>query len=141
MRKEKIILSIAAGIVGILVALGAFFFYQSTKQLRSNQIKKITIETPTPNPESGMFIKISTPKDEEVVEDRVIKVSGKTVANSKIVVLSDTFQQAGVADDSGNFSIDITLSENENILQISSISPNGEIAKTERVVTYSTESF
>lgn len=141
MRKEKIILSIVAATFGILVALGGFFFYQSTKELRSNQIKKITIESPTPNLEEGMFLNITTPKDEEVVTTRTIKVSGKTVPDAKIVVLSESFEQGAVADRNGDFSTDITLSQNENILQISAIAPNGETMKLTRIVTYSTESF
>lgn len=141
MRKEKIILSIIAATVGILVALGAFFFYQSTKTLRDSQIKKITIESPTPNPEKGLFLNITSPKDEEVVSNRTLKISGKTVSNSKIVIISNNSEYAAIADKNGNFSTSITLSENENILQIVAISPNGEIVKTERVVTYTTEKF
>lgn len=141
MRKEKIILSIIAATVGILVALGAFFFYQSTRTLRDSQIKKITIESPTPNPEKGLFLNIISPKDEEVVTNRVVKVNGKTMPNAKIVIISDSTQEAAVADKDGNFSTSITLSENENILQITAVSPVGENIKAERVVTYTIESF
>lgn len=141
MRKEKIILSIIAGTVGILVALGAFFFYQSTKTLRDSQIKKIVIDSPTPNPEKGLFLNITSPKDEEVVSNRTVKVSGKTVSNAKIVIIASSFEVAAVADRDGNFSTSVSLSENENILQIIAVSPDGENVKTERVVTYTTESF
>lgn len=141
MRKEKIILSIIAGVVGILVALGALFFYQSTKTLRDSQIKKIIIDSPTPNPEKGLFIDVFSPKDEEVVSTRVIKISGKTISNAKIVIISNNSEVGAVADKEGNFSTSVTLSENENILQIIAISPIGENIKAERVVTYTTESF
>ena len=141
MRKEKIILSIIAASVGILVALGAFFFYQSTKKLRDSQIKKITIESPTPNPNTYLFLNIITPKDEDVVSNKTIKVSGKTISNAKIVIISNSSEQAAIADSDGNFSTNVTLSENENILQIIAISESGETIKSERTVTYSTETF
>ncbi len=141
MRKEKIILSTAAVLIGILVAVGLFFFYQSTRQLRSTQIKKITIETPTPSQAGGMFLSIDSPKDEEVVSNREIKVSGKTVPNANIVILGGSFEEAAQANKDGDFSTSITLSANENILEISAIAPNGESAKAVRVVTYSTENF
>lgn len=141
MRKEKIILSIIAGTVGILVALGAFFFYQSTKTLRDSQIKKIIIESPTPNPEKGLFLNITSPKDEEVVSNRTVKIYGKTVSNAKIVIISNNSEVGAVADKDGNFSTSVTLSESENILQITAVSPSGENIRVERVITYTTESF
>lgn len=141
MRKEKIILSFIAATIGILFALGIFFFYQSTKTLRDSQIKKITIESPTPNPTQGLFLNITSPKDEEVVSSQNIKISGKTMPNAKIVIISDSLEEAATADKDGNFSTTITLSDDENILQITAISQNGETVKAQRTVTYTSESF
>lgn len=141
MRKEKIILSFIATLIGIVFALGVFFFYQSTRTLRDSQIKKITLENPTPNPTQGLFINITSPKDEEVVSTQTIKLSGKTMPNAKIVILSDSSEEAAVADKDGNFTTTVTLSKNQNILQITAVSEKGEIIKVQRTVTYTSESF
>ena len=141
MKKEKIILSATAALIGILVAVVGFFFYQSTKKVKPSEIKKITISSPSPTPKSSIFLIVDKPKDEEVVDKRTITVSGKTIPEAKIVVLTQRSVEAAVAAKNGNFSTEITLGEDENIIEISALAPNGEIAKVKRVVTFTTESF
>lgn len=141
MKKEKIILSFIAALIGIVVAIGAFFIYQSTKKVDPSEIKKINIENPTPTPSSTIFITVERPKDEEVTDERIITISGKTVPDAKIVVLTQSNEEAAVAASNGNFSTEITLDDGENIIEISAITENGEVAKTKLTVTYSTETF
>ena len=141
MKKEKIILSFSAALIGILVAVVGFFFYQSTKKIKPSEIKRITIGNPTPTPQSSIFLTVNKPRDEEVVDKRIITVSGVTIPQAKIVVLTQGNEEAAVAAQNGNFSTEITLDQDQNIIEISALAPNGEIAKVKRVVTYSTESF
>ena len=141
MKKEKIVLSFAAALIGILVAVAVFFFYQSTKKVKPSEIKKITINNPSPTPKSGIFLIIDKPKDEEVVDKRIITVSGKTIPQAKIVVLTQGSEEAAVASSNGSFSTEITLESAENIVQIIVVAPDGEIAKEKKVVMYTTESF
>lgn len=141
MKKERIILSIAAGLTGILVAVAGFFIYQSTKKVNPSEIKKITINTPSPTPQSGLFLTLNRPRDEEVVEERIVTVSGTSIPGAKIVILTKGGEEAAIAAGNGNFSTEIELGTSENIIEIIAAAPNGEIAKLKRVVTYSTESF
>lgn len=141
MKKEKIILSFIAALIGIAVAIAAFFIYQSTKKVDPSEIKKINIESPTPTPNSTIFITVERPKDEEVTDERIITISGKTVPDAKIVVLTQSNEEAAVAASNGDFSTEITLDDGDNIIEISAIAGNGEIAKTKLTVTYSTETF
>ena len=141
MKKEKIILSFIAALIGIVMAIAAFFLYQSTKKVDPSDIKKINIESPTPTPSSSVFITIEKPKDEEVTDERIITISGKTVPAAKIVILTESNEEAAVAASNGNFSTEITLDNGENLIEVSSIAKNGEIAKTKLTVTYSTETF
>ena len=141
MKKEQIIISISALIIGILVAVTVFFLYQSTKKIKPEEIKTITINDPSPTPSSGLFLTIDRPGDEEVVDQRTLTISGKTIPDAKIVILTQSNEEAAVPTKDGNFSTDILLDQNENIIEISSIAPNGEIVKVKRVVIYSTEDF
>ncbi len=141
MKKEKIILSFIAALIGIVMAIAAFFLYQSTKKVDPSDVKKINIESPTPTPSSSVFITIEKPKDEEVTDERIITISGKTVPAAKIVILTESNEEAAVAASNGNFSTEITLDNGENLIEVSSIAKNGEIAKTKLTVTYSTETF
>ncbi len=141
MKKEKIILAIISIIIGVAVATGVFFIYQSTKKINPTELKTITVDNPTPTPSSNLFLTIDSPKDEEVVEEKNIKISGKTIPDAKIVILTADNEEAAVPGKDGNFSTDINLSADENIIEISAIAPNGEIVKVKRVVSYSTENF
>lgn len=141
MKKEKIILSFTAALIGIIVAVTGFYFYQSTKKIKPSEIKKITIDNPSPTPKSSIFLTVERPRDEEVVDERIITISGKTIPNAKIVILTESNEEAAVAAGNGNFSTEITLDQDENIIEISAVAPNGEIAKVKLTVTYSTETF
>lgn len=141
MNKEKVIISIAAIIVGTLVAIGILFIYQSTKKINPKEVKSISIEKPTPTPSSSLFLTVDSPTDEDVVSKNLIKVSGKTVPDAKIVILSSTDQEAAVPAKDGTFSTDVSLSQDENIIEIVAMAPSGESVKVTRVVSYTTEDF
>lgn len=141
MKKEKIILTISILTVIIIVVVIGFFIYQSTVKIKPTELKTITVNDPTPSPSSTIFLTIDSPKDEEVVEVRNIKISGKTIPDAKIVILTTDSEEAAVPAKDGTFSTDITLSTDENIIEISAIAPNGEIVKVKRVVSFSTENF
>ena len=141
MKKEKIILSASAIIVGTLVAILILYIYQSTRQIQPSEVKSISVSNPTPTPVSGLFLTIDSPKDETVVTLRSIRVSGKTIPDAKIVILTPTDEQAAVPSDDGSFSTDINLDQDDNIIEITAIAPNGEIVKVRRVVSYSTQDF
>lgn len=141
MKKEKIILLAVAGLIGLFITIAVFFLYQETRKVNPSEIKKITIKNPTPQPQSSIFISVNSPKDEEVVDKRNIVISGKTIPEAKILIISENSQELALASGIGDFSADLTIDEGENILEIIAIAPNGETAKTKKVVTFSTEIF
>lgn len=141
MRKEKIILSFVASLIGLVVVLVIFFIYQSFKQVKPSEIKEITINNPSPTRESSIFLTIDEPIDEDVVDKRTIKISGKTVPGAKIVILTSTSEEAATPTSDGSFSTSITINSGENIIQISAISEIGETVSVKRIVTFTTESF
>ena len=140
MKKEKIILSFAAALIGIFVAASAFFIYQYTRRVDEGDVKKITIN-PSPAPKSSIFLTVDEPVDETVVEDRIIRVAGKSVPDARIVVLTKDSEEGGIASSNGSFSMDITLAVGENVIEIIALSIEGETIKETRTVTYSTEEF
>lgn len=141
MKKEKIILTFFISIICVIVAIGLFYIYQSTKQINPSELKTIRVDNPTPTPSSSLFLSIDSPKDEEVVNERSLKISGKTLPDAKIIVLTEGSEEAALPTDDGSFSTDINLATGENIIEISAVAPNGEIVKVKRVVSFSSESF
>lgn len=141
MKKKKFFILLALLIIGIIITLVVFFLYQQTKSISPREIKDVSIDKPTPTPTPGIFIAVEKPEDEEVVSTRTIAVTGKTSPNARIVILTPTSEEAGIASSNGNFSTDIILDEGENVIEISAIDSTGEIAKVTRTVIYSTEDF
>lgn len=134
------ILSAFAIVVGLLVALTAFYLYQRTKQIDTQKIKPISIvSTPTPKP--SVFLKIDEPNDEKVFDKKIISVSGKTVSGAIIVILLENSEEVLNPTGNGDFTTTITLENGENLIQITAIGPDGQDSTVERTITYSTESF
>lgn len=141
MKKEKIILSFIAVLIGIVVAVIIFYFYQSTKKVPDTEIKKITDIIATPTPASSVFLTVDKPDDEQIVNTRTLDIKGKTSPDSKIVIISDGNQEGAIPASDGSFSTTITIGQGENVIEITAISPSGEQTSVTRVVTYSTEDF
>lgn len=143
MKSERFILSFIALLIGLLVAGGAFYLYQSMKALPSPKdvltVKPVK-SSPTPDT-SGDFITVETPADEAVVDRKIITIAGKTLPDTTIIVSSDTEDQVIKPASNGNYTLTQTIGDGVNILQITAIFPDGSEKKISRTITYSTESF
>lgn len=123
----------AAGII--------FYIYESSKNIPSTKIKKIAVILPTPTPKPTIYLNISSPKNELVTDKRILTVSGKTLPNANIIALSPIDESAGTVSSDGNFSLTLNLDDDQNIIRVTAIAPNGETTSEARIVTYSTENF
>lgn len=144
MKAEKVILSFVAVFVGLLAAGVAFYLYQTTRTLPPDQAQPLGAKTqqePTPTPQDTNLFSVDSPKDEEVVTNKVITISGKTVKDTTITVSTQEGDQVAKAADNGDFSLTQTIPDGTTVIQISAIFPSGEEKKITRTVTYTTESF
>jgi hypothetical protein len=140
MKNEKLILSFVAVLFGLIVAGIAFFLFQTTKNVPSNT-KIVSIVSPSPTPAPAISITLDQPKDEEVVSSKVLTVSGKTQSNAVIVVLTDSSEDVVSPSADGTFSTTVNLNDGQNMIEVSSIAPNGESVIIKKTVTYSQEEF
>lgn len=141
MKQERVVLSFVMVLVGLLVAGIAFYFYQTTKVVRPNQLNPVVGQNPTPSPKPTIYLTLTAPTDESVTDNKTLQISGQTNPEATIVVITDSDQSLLQPTSMGNFSTTITLGTGQNIIEIESILPNGETTTIQRVVTYSTESF
>lgn len=138
MKTEKIVLSFIATLLGLLVAAVAFYFF-STKTTPP-QAKVISI-SPTPTPVPSIFLTLHQPKDEGVVSNKTITVSGKTRSDAVIVILTNGVQNVISPSSSGNFSTQITIANGQNIIEVVAIAADGETKSIKKTLTYSEEEF
>lgn len=141
MKKEKLILSFIAVFFGLLVAGIAFYLFQTTKTVPNANSKTIFLASPTPIAAPSISLTLDRPKDEEVVNSKVLVVSGKTQSNAVVVVVTDSSEDVISPSANGDFSTTVNLTDGENILEVTSIAPNGESITSKKTVTYSQEEF
>ena len=145
MKLEKVILSIIGVFFGLLVAGSAFYFYQSVMNHPKQSDKKVaginTAKTPTPSPTPSFFLNIDNPKDESVVDNKTVSISGKTIPSATIIISTASDDQVLSPSSQGDFNTTETIDTGENQLIFTAIAPNGEEVKKTVTITYSTESF
>lgn len=141
MKKEKIVLSFVAVLIGILVAGVAFYFYQEGKTIPTSETNSKAKIQPSPTPKSTIFLALETPENEAVFDKKTIKVAGKTVPEATIIISTDTQDQVVTPASSGSFSTTTTIGDDQNIIVITAIAPNGDEQQLTRTITFSTENF
>jgi hypothetical protein len=141
MKKEKLILLFIATLLGLVVAGVLFYLYQTTKIVSTPSTKTITLASPTPTVIPSISLTLDRPKDEEVVSEKVLIVSGKTQSNATIVILTDSSEDVITPSADGKFSTTVNLEDGENILEVTAIAPNGESIVIKKTITYSLEEF
>ncbi len=141
MKKEKVVLAFIAAIIGLLVAGILFYIYQSTKTI-SPSTPPNNIVTQQKDPSSlNIFLNISKPTDEDVVETKVVEVTGKTKPDATVIVLTPVDEEVVAPSADGNFSTTVNIEDGQNIIEITAIAKNGEQIKIIKTVTFSTEKF
>lgn len=144
MKKEKIILSFIAVLVGLFVAGTAFFLYQSTKKLPESETKIASKITPAPKSkkqDQSVFLTIDIPKEESVFGDKTITLAGKTEPGAIVIISTELEDESITPTKNGSFSTTVTLTDGQNQIVITAISPTGKETQEKRIVTFSTESF
>jgi hypothetical protein len=141
MKKEKVILSFVAILFGLLVAGIGFYFFQSTKTIPDKGAKDISLVSPTPTGFPSISLTLDKPKDEAVVDSKILVVSGKTQSNAVVTVITNSSEDVITPSSDGSFSTTVNLNDGQNILEVISIAPNGESITIKKTITYSQEEF
>lgn len=95
-----------------------------------------TIITPTPTSksilESSILLQMISPANNVVVKSPKVTIRGKTVASAEVSINEKDTK----ADTNGNFAVDLTLDEGENLIVIVANDSEGKAAETELTLTY-----
>lgn len=141
MKTEKVVISFIAVAIGIMVAGVLFYFYQASKTVSEEKQTTIKASSPTPTPQSSIFLTIDEPNNESVVETKTVTVAGKTVPDATVVITTTITQLVVKPAKNGNFSVTVTIEDGENQIDVLAISPTGQEAHEVKTITYSTENF
>jgi cytoskeletal protein RodZ len=144
MKAEKVILSFVAVFVGLVAAGIAFYFYQSTKVIPTDQTKPSATQVamqPTKAPNNSDVFTIDSPGDEQVYSQKSITIKGTAVKGATITVSTDDEDQVVQPADNGDFTLTQTIPNGTSLIEFTTIFPDGTVKKIDRTVTFSTENF
>lgn len=142
MKTEKIVISFIASLIGIIAAAGAFYFYQTTRVISPNEIKRITLSpSPEPTPKPSIFLTLDGPTNEEVTDKKIIPVNGTTNPDAVVIITSGISEQVVSPSANGAFATTITLDNGQNEITVTAVSPTGEETTLTKTVTVSSETF
>lgn len=144
MKAEKVILSFVAVFVGLVAAGVAFYLYQSTKVIPTDQTKPSATQVtvlPTKVPLTTDTFTLDSPGDEQVVTQKLLTIKGTAVKNATITISTDDSDQVVQPADNGDFTLTQTIPDGTSVIEFTAIFPDGTIKKLDRTITYSTESF
>ncbi len=144
MKAEKVILSFVAVFVGLIAAGIAFYLYQSTKALPSDQPKASAMkvsQNPTPTPSGNDIFTVDTPQDGLVSDKKLITVKGTTVKGAIVTVSTDDSDQVVQPASNGDFTLTQTIPDGTSLVDLTVIFPDGTQKTIDRTVTFSTANF
>jgi len=140
MRKE-ILLAVLIGIgLGLLITFGVYQSRQSVKNVQNNQAQDlIKSDMSDEQGENNSQLALTSPEDELLTDNKRLIVSGATGANNFVVVFVNNVETITHADESGNFSIEVTLNDGANIIVVQSINEDGQACQVERSVVLNSD--
>ena len=139
MRKE-VILAIVGGVaLGLLVIGGLWWTNKATTEENLNITPTPVLEQPpTLTSAPSLSLEIISPEDESIIEEEKITLEGKTVPESVVVVIYSEGENIVEADKEGNFETEITLVGGANEIKITAYDEEGNQAKKNLTLIYST---
>lgn len=140
MKQERVILSFIMVLIGLLVAGVTFYFYKSGEKTNSN-IQTIISPSPTPTATDNLLLTIKSPVNEAVVENKTIKILGTTSPKATVIIITKLDQQVLTPDSTGDFNATVSLGNDQNLITIIAVLPNGETKQIQHTLTYTTNNF
>ena len=137
--KKEIVIAILIGLsLGLFITYG---IYQARTGIsRRSSDPNLTV-TPAPGEEFAGELVLNSPIDETIQSENTVSVSGTTLPNSFVVIFVGNDETITTTDDSGNFSVEVSLEDNGNVITVYVIDEDGRTLSAERVVVVSEETF
>lgn len=147
MRKEVIFAILIGAVFGIAIVLGVRRLNTNNdtepRTANNNVTEQPENETPTSTQDDTnaeeIFIATSSPIDKSVITSTPVTITGLTLSNSWVVMISDDEEMITQANSSGEFNFDVELSGGLNQLKLVAMDLQGNQAAEEINLVFTTQ--
>lgn len=126
--------------LAVYFAVSLFFVFSGfgISYFLEQQNKSTILTTPAMAtlPAGELTLDITNPTEAMVVQEKLIKISGKTLPNTSLVVFGALDSKMGLSDENGNFEVEFELAKGTNTLTVAAVSGDGREKTVTADVTY-----
>lgn len=134
--KKEVLVAIFVGLsMGLIITFGVYRVKSSITEKPTSEFiqdNQETEATATPT-----VLALHSPDDGTIQLEKELTVTGTTIANSFVVVFVNDSDSVSTSDESGNFTIKVTLDDGVNIIRVHVIDENSSSVVEERLVVVS----
>ena len=135
MRKELLLAIFIGMAMGLIITFGIYQSRENTRENRNHQTDNLVKQQANDDLKENSQLSITTPEENLLVDQEKLIVSGNTNSNSFVVIFVNNQENISTSDESGNFSLEVTLDEGGNLIEIYSLDEDGNsISKTRSVI-------
>jgi hypothetical protein len=138
--KKEVLIAIIIGFgLGLVITFGIWSANRALKQpTEETSIEEPLAATPTPEAQEPLSLNITSPQENDFINEEKTTVSGETISGAIVVVLYDEGEKILQADSEGQFETEIPLQGGVNEIKITAYNQNGNQVEKILTVVYST---
>ena len=136
MRKELLLAIFIGMSMGLIITFGIYQSRENTRENKNYQTDDLVKQQVDDGLKESSQLSITTPEESLIVDQENLIVSGNTNPSSFVVIFVNDKENITTADETGNFSLEVTLDDGGNYIEIHSLDEDGNSIIKERSVIF-----
>lgn len=134
--KKEILIAILVGLVmGVFITYGVYLSRQAGEETQTTATsEELEVVEPSPDPDKNGKITIYNPEDEAITAVQTTQVTGKTAPSAFVVIFVNDEPIITQADETGNFSKEVSLETLANVIKVHAVNEDGEHYTAQRTI-------
>lgn len=140
MKRDIIAALIIGFVIGGVIAITAVNLPNIVKNsFNTANTAALVSSTPIPKSPEILNLEVTSPADWYLSSDKTMEIKGRTKKGATVIMETETDTHIKEADDEGNFTDKIDLTDGSNTLIVTSVNENGENIQKILTVYYTSE--
>jgi len=139
MRKELLLAIFIGMTMGLIITFGIYQSRENSRENKNHQTDDLVKQQVDDSLKESSQLSITTPEENLLTDQENLIVSGSTSPDSFVIIFVNSQENITNSDETGNFSLEITLDEGANFIEIYSVDEDGNSISKEKSVIYDAE--